>query len=45
MEYDNSNRGMLMRTRDKLSEKHPDYFGTLNVNGNALKTYLKMGKL
>ena len=33
IEYDNSNRGMLMRTRDKLSEKHPDYFGTLNVNG------------
>jgi uncharacterized protein (DUF736 family) len=46
MEYDNSNRGMLMRTRDKQTENHPDYFGSLNVNGvdYELSGWMKVSK-
>jgi len=46
MEYDNNNRGMLMRARDKQTEKHPDYFGSLNVNGVdfELSGWIKVSK-
>lgn len=33
MAYDNTNSGVLFVETDKKSEKHPDYRGTLNVDG------------
>ena len=33
MEYDNTNRGMLMKNLNKTADNHPDYSGSLNVNG------------
>lgn len=32
-EYDNTNRGQIWGNKKKESEKHPDYTGTLNVEG------------
>jgi hypothetical protein len=32
-EYDNRNRGALFRNSDKKSPNHPDYKGSLNVDG------------
>jgi uncharacterized protein (DUF736 family) len=34
MEYDNTNRGTLYRNENKQEEKHPDYSGSINVNGS-----------
>jgi len=31
--YDNMNSGALFRAQEKKSENHPDYTGTINVNG------------
>src|SRR5262245_53413861 len=36
MEYDNTNRGALFRNEDKTEENHPDYRGSLNVDGTEL---------
>ena len=33
MAYDNTNRGALWKNPDKDTEKHPDFKGSLNVNG------------
>jgi hypothetical protein len=46
MEYDNTNRGMLGRNTNKQSDKHPDYSGTININGTDywLSGWLKEGK-
>jgi len=33
MPYDNTNRGSLFRNEDKETDKHPDYTGSLNVDG------------
>jgi len=33
MEYDNTNRGSIWKNDNKDSEKHPDFKGSLNVNG------------
>lgn len=33
MEYDNTNSGAVWLNTEKLSERHPDYKGKLNVNG------------
>lgn len=32
-QYDNTNRGALFRNEEKKSDKHPDYSGSLNVDG------------
>ena len=33
MEYDNTNRGSIWRNEKKETEKHPDFTGSLNVDG------------
>lgn len=33
MEFDNTNRGAVWLNAKKLSDKHPDYTGSLNVDG------------
>ena len=32
-EYDNTNRGSIWKNDKKETEKHPDFTGSLNVNG------------
>lgn len=32
-DYDNTNSGALFFEQDKKSDKHPDYKGSINVNG------------
>jgi len=50
MQYDNSNRGAIFKNDDKQQDNHPDYKGSLNVNGVDLwvsgwiKTSEKTGK-
>ena len=33
MAHDNTNRGAIWKNRDKKEDKHPDFKGSLNVNG------------
>ena len=33
MSYDNSNSGIISKNDRKQTDKHPDYTGTINVNG------------
>jgi hypothetical protein len=33
MAYDNTNRGAIWKNRDKTEDKHPDFKGSLNVDG------------
>jgi uncharacterized protein (DUF736 family) len=33
MQYDNTNRGAIFKNDDKQQDNHPDYKGSLNVNG------------
>jgi uncharacterized protein (DUF736 family) len=44
--YDNTNTGALFKNKDKKSEKHPDYRGTVNVGGTEyyLASWLKTSK-
>lgn len=50
MEYSNANRGAIFKNEDKQQDNHPDYKGSLNVNGvdlwvsGWLKTSEKTGK-
>lgn len=46
MEYDNTNRGMLTKNQNKQSDNHPDYSGTINVDGREfwLSGWLKTSK-
>jgi uncharacterized protein (DUF736 family) len=46
MAYDNSNSGALFKNDDKSNERHPDYKGSLNVNGVDfwISSWLKTSK-
>jgi len=33
MQYDDSNKGVLFREKDKKSDSHPDFKGSINVEG------------
>jgi uncharacterized protein (DUF736 family) len=50
MQYDNTNRGAIFKNDDKQQDNHPDYKGSINVNGvdmwvsGWLKTSDKTGK-
>lgn len=33
MAYDNTNSGILARNENRKSDKHPEYTGSINVNG------------
>jgi uncharacterized protein (DUF736 family) len=50
MQYDNTNRGAIFKNDDKQQDNHPDYKGSINVNGvdmwvsGWLKTSEKTGK-
>jgi uncharacterized protein (DUF736 family) len=50
MAYDNTNRGAIFKNEEKQQDNHPDYKGSINVNGvdmwvsGWLKTSEKTGK-
>lgn len=45
-EYDNTNRGALFKNDRKESANHPDYRGSINVNGTEfwLSAWIKEGQ-
>lgn len=46
-EYDNKNRGVLFKNKDKQTDKHPDYTGSYtDGNGNEfwLSAWIKKSK-
>lgn len=45
-DFDNTNRGALFRNDRKEKETHPDYNGTINIEGKEyyLNGWLKEGK-
>jgi hypothetical protein len=45
-DYDNTNRGVLFKAKDKKKDTSPDYTGTINVDGTEFKLsgWLKSSK-
>jgi hypothetical protein len=45
-EYDNTNRGVLFRAKERKSDKHPEYSGSVNIEGVEywLDGWVKDGK-
>ena len=46
MTYDNTNRGVLFKEKEKKSDKHPDYKGKLDIDGvtRYLSGWIKQDK-
>ena len=46
MEYDNTNRGMIMKNPNKTADNHPDQSGSINVDGKEywLSGWIKESK-
>ena len=46
MEYDNTNKGALFKNKKRETNKHPEYTGTLNVDGKEfwLSAWVKEAK-
>jgi uncharacterized protein (DUF736 family) len=46
MSYDNTNTAIIFKNNKKENEKHPDYRGTINVDGRELEIslWIKDGK-
>lgn len=46
MPYDNTNSGVLFKNDKKETDKHPDYTGSLNIEGQEfwLSAWIKQGK-
>ena len=46
MEYDNTNSGALFTNKDKKTDKHPAYRGSINVEGTEywLSAWIKESK-
>jgi hypothetical protein len=46
MQYDNTNRGILGKNLNKTEDKHPDYSGSINIDGTDfwLSGWLKESK-
>ena len=46
MSYDNTNTAVIFKNNKKENEKHPDYRGTINVDGKELEIslWVKEGK-
>jgi hypothetical protein len=44
--YDDTNRGVLFKNEEKLSENSPDYTGSLNVDGKLFRLagWIKVGR-
>lgn len=44
--YDNTNSGVLFKNKEKATDKHPDYGGSINVDGvdYYLNAWIKEGK-
>lgn len=45
-EYDNTNRGVLFKNDRKTNSQHPDYKGSIDVNGTSywLSAWIKEGQ-
>ena len=45
-DFDNTNTGALFKNKEKETERHPDYRGTLNVGGTEywVSSWLKISK-
>lgn len=46
MKYDNTNKVVIFKNNKKENEKHPDYTGTVNVEGKdyTISLWVKEGK-
>lgn len=44
--YDNTNTGMMMRNRNRETEKHPEFTGSINIDGVEywLSAWVNTGK-
>ncbi len=45
-DYDNTNRGVLFKNQNKKTDSHPDYTGSINIQGTDhwFSAWIKEGK-